>query len=145
MFSQKRQCNDQCEGVSTSKKWAVTKHTVQKWIADNDKSLQNMRWLCFEMADDCEHLTLLKCAVQWDYYHLQMSILCVSVLCCQFPKHYLVLASSQGHLRAFIDNIYLRIRDWKRQHFTMDCDIHSSPWLSTPLIGVDNRNTETVS
>ena len=45
----------------------------------------------------------------------------------------------------FIDNIYLRTRDWKRQHFTMDCDIHSSPWLSTPSTGVNNRNTEIVS
>ena len=44
-----------------------------------------------------------------------------------------------------IDNIYLRTRDMKRQYFTIHSDIHSAPRLSTPLEGVDNHYTETVS
>ena len=36
---------------------------MEKWIAENDKSIQTLRWLHFEMLSDQEHMTLLKCDI----------------------------------------------------------------------------------
>ena len=59
MSRQKRASNDTDSG--SSKKRAVTKKTVEKWISENDKSLQTIRWLRFET--DRGHVTKLKCDV----------------------------------------------------------------------------------
>ena len=51
-----------------TKKWVVTKKMVEKWISDNNKTLNTIRWLNFKMASsDREHMTMLKCAVCGKY------------------------------------------------------------------------------
>ena len=57
LSGQKRASND--TGCGGSKKCAVMKKTVEKWISENDKSLHTIRWLHFE--DDKELVTKLKC------------------------------------------------------------------------------------
>ena len=64
MSGQKRSRDgDNCEGCSSSKKCSITRRTVEKWIVENDKSLQTLRWLCFETSSDRERVTVLKCDV----------------------------------------------------------------------------------
>ena len=63
MPGQKRRNKDNHKGYSSSKKRSITKRTVEKWKAENDKSIQTLRWLHFEMSSDREHATLLKCDV----------------------------------------------------------------------------------
>ena len=36
---------------------------MEKWIAENDKLLQTLRWMRFETLSDREHVTVLKCDV----------------------------------------------------------------------------------
>jgi len=45
-----------------SKKHGVTTKTVDKWIADNDKTLNTTTWLKYDKADR-EHVATLKCSV----------------------------------------------------------------------------------
>ena len=64
MSGQKRpRHEDDCEGCTGSKKRSITRRTVEKWIAEKDKSLQTLSWLRFEMSSDREHVTVLKCDV----------------------------------------------------------------------------------
>ena len=39
------------EGVQAVKR-ITSRRTVEKWIAENDKSLQMLSWLCFETLSD---------------------------------------------------------------------------------------------
>ena len=64
MSGQKRpRHEDDREGCTSSKKRSITRRTVEKWIAENDKSLQTLSWVRFEMSSDREHVTVLKCDV----------------------------------------------------------------------------------
>ena len=44
-----------------SKKSAVSRKTIEKWVAENDRDLNTSVWLKFE--GDCNHVYSLKCAV----------------------------------------------------------------------------------
>jgi len=59
LSGQKRASND--TGCGGSKKCAVMKKTVEKWVSENDRSLYTIRWLRFE--GDREHVSELKCDV----------------------------------------------------------------------------------
>ena len=50
-----------------TKKSTASKKTVQKWIRDNDKSLETITWLDFETNADGESVSLLKCKVCCKY------------------------------------------------------------------------------
>ena len=64
MSGQKRSRDgDNREECSSSKKRSITKRTLEKWIAENDKSLQTLGWLHFETSSNREHVTVLKCDV----------------------------------------------------------------------------------
>jgi len=53
--------DDGCDGA---KKRMATKRTVDRWISENDKTLQTIRWLGYETASgDREHVSMLKCNV----------------------------------------------------------------------------------
>lgn len=54
--------SDRC--TKPSKKRKVTRKTVEKWITENDKTLDTTLWLKFEVATgDREHVSTLKCTV----------------------------------------------------------------------------------
>ena len=66
MSGQKRTRGEDDDGGAKKRK--VTKRTVDKWISENDKALQTMRWLHYETASgDREHVTMLKCKVCGKY------------------------------------------------------------------------------
>lgn len=114
MSGQKRsRIEDDQEEHMISKKHGVTKRTVKKWIAENDKSLQTLRWLHFKMSADHEHVAILKCAVCSQFKEKLVFMqnfrpafingttnICVSV----FKDH----AETTMHCRAMI-------LDWKQQ------------------------------
>ncbi len=54
--------DDSTSDESSTKKRAVTIKTVEKWIVDNDKSLNTATWLKYEKADRY-NVRLLKCSV----------------------------------------------------------------------------------
>ena len=53
---------DADSNLPPSKKHGVTTKTVDKWIADNDKTLNKTTWLKYDKADR-EHVATLKCSV----------------------------------------------------------------------------------
>ena len=50
------------EGASAAKRRAVTATTVEKWKSENDKDLDTLTWLTYEMADR-DHVGSLSCSV----------------------------------------------------------------------------------
>ena len=48
--------------LPSPKRCGVTIKTVDKWIADNDKTLNTMTWLKYNKVD-CDHIATLKCSV----------------------------------------------------------------------------------
>ena len=48
--------------LSTSKKRLVSVATVDKWVADHDKTLNTATWLTYEKADR-HHVAPLRCSV----------------------------------------------------------------------------------
>ena len=54
--------NDKC--TQGNKKRKINRRTVEKWITENDKTLDTTLWLKFEVASgDREHVSKLKCSV----------------------------------------------------------------------------------
>ena len=54
--------SDKC--TQANKKRKINRRTVEKWITENDKTLDTTLWLKFEVASgDCEHMSKLKCSV----------------------------------------------------------------------------------
>ena len=52
------------KGTQANKKRKLNRRTVEKWISENDKTLNTTLWLRFEVAsDDREHVSTLKCSV----------------------------------------------------------------------------------
>ena len=50
--------------AQANKKRKLNRRTVEKWISENDKTLDTTLWLRFEVAsDDREHVSTLKCSV----------------------------------------------------------------------------------
>ena len=89
-----------------SKKRGVTTKTVEKWIADNDKTLNTTAWLKYDKADR-EHVATLKCSVCFRFndrlcgarnysqaYIVGSTNLCTSA----FKEH----AASDMHKRAMV-------------------------------------------
>jgi len=45
-----------------------SKETVEKWVAENDKTLHLIQWLHFETAPgDREHVTMLRCEIYCNF------------------------------------------------------------------------------
>ena len=54
--------SDKC--TQANKKQKINRRTVEKWITENDKTLDTTLWLKFEVASgDREHVSKLKCSV----------------------------------------------------------------------------------
>ena len=60
-------CALESEESSITKKSAVYKKTVKKWILQSDRDLNMSLWLKFEMMADREHVSVLKCSVCGKY------------------------------------------------------------------------------
>ena len=54
--------SDKCTQANNKRK--INRSTVEKWITENDKTLDTTLWLKFEVASgDREHVSNLKCTV----------------------------------------------------------------------------------
>ena len=76
------------KGTQANKKRKLNRRTVEKWISENDKTLDTTLWLRFEVAsDDREHVSTLKCSV-------------LGSVCKQFKDH---LISMRNYNPAFVE------------------------------------------
>jgi len=63
------------ESMSGCEKRKVTRRTVDKWIVENDKTLNATIWLKYEMVvGDREHVSALKCGVCIQFRERLMSL-----------------------------------------------------------------------
>ena len=62
------------ENMSGCEKQKVTRRTVDKWIVENDKTLNTTIWLKYEMVVDREHVSALKCGVCIQFRERLMSL-----------------------------------------------------------------------
>ena len=69
-------CHKRSFSLSTapaSKKYLVSKKTVQKWIRDNDKSLSTLTWLNFEMDAHGDGVSLLRCKICYKFKEITIN------------------------------------------------------------------------
>ena len=61
--------------MSGCEKRKVTRRTVDKWIVENDKTLNTTIWLKYDMVvGDREHVSALKCGVCIQFWERLMSL-----------------------------------------------------------------------